>query len=181
MAEGKWIRDLMPETPVEEAARHVLFVRLQVVQDYLPRAALEADDDVEYVHQLRVGTRRADAALRIFAGCLPGKTYRKARKHLKRLRRAAGAVRDWDVFLADLLGREKKADTRHRGGLDCLIGYALGQRAAAHVGSRSGLPRRSPDRSRRFLSASSRRFGRRTPKRLPRSSSISPGRCFSID
>ena len=133
MAEGKWISDLKPDTPLTEAARHVLFVRLQVVKDYLPRAALEADDDVEYVHQLRVGTRRADAALRIFAACLPKKAYRKARRCLRDIRRAAGAARDWDVFLVELLEREMSADAKHRGGLDFLIGYALGQRAAAHA------------------------------------------------
>ncbi|SRR5579875_460672 len=133
MAQGKWISDLKPDTPLAEAARHVLFVRLQVVRDYLPRAALEADKDIEYVHQLRVGTRRADAALRIFADCLPRKTYRKARRRLKKIRRAAGAARDWDVFLADLLEREQKADVKQRNGLDFLIGYALGQRAAAHA------------------------------------------------
>jgi CHAD domain-containing protein len=133
MAEGKWIADLKPDTPLEEAARHVLFVRLQVVKDYLPRAALEADRDIEYVHQLRVGTRRADAALLIFAACLPGKVYRKSRRRLRKLRRAAGAARDWDVFLDDLLTREKEADTKHRAGLDFLIGYAHGQRTAAHA------------------------------------------------
>lgn len=133
MVQGKWISDLKPDTPVEAAARHVLFARLQVVMDYLPRAALEADTDIEYVHQLRVGTRRADAALRIFADCLPKKTYRKARRRLKTKRRAAGAARDWDVFLAELLEREQRADAKHRGGLDFLIGYALGQRSAAHA------------------------------------------------
>ncbi len=133
MAEGKWISDLRPDTPLTEAARQVLFVRLQVVKDSLPRAALESDNDIEYVHQLRVGTRRADAALRIFADCLPKKVHRKARRRLKKLRRAAAAARDWDVFLADLLSREQKADAKHRGGLDFLIGCALGQRAAAHA------------------------------------------------
>jgi CHAD domain-containing protein len=133
MAEGKWISDLTPETPLAEAARHVLFVRLQVVKDYLPRAALEADHDIEYVHQLRVATRRADAALRIFVDCLPKKTHGKARRRLKMLRRAAGAARDWDVFLTDLLAREEEADATHRAGLDFLIGYALGQRCAAHA------------------------------------------------
>jgi CHAD domain-containing protein len=133
MAQGKWISDLKPETSVEAAARHVLFVRLQAVKDYLPRAALEADDDIEYVHQLRVGTRRADAGLRIFADCLSRKIYRKARRRLKKLRRSAGAARDWDVFLAELLTRQQGAEAKHRGGLDFLIGYALGQRAAAHA------------------------------------------------
>ena len=61
-------------------------MRLQVVKDYLPRAALEADADIENVHQLRVGTRRSDAALRIFADCLSKKVYRKARQRLKKLR-----------------------------------------------------------------------------------------------
>ncbi|HEY7428265.1 MAG TPA: CHAD domain-containing protein, partial [Gemmataceae bacterium] len=112
---------------------HVLFVRLQVVKDHLPRAALEADHDIEYVHQLRVGTRRADAALRIFKACLPTKVHGKARRRLRKLRRAAGAARDWDVFLADLLVREQKEDAKHRAGLDFLIGYALGQRTAAHA------------------------------------------------
>lgn len=133
MAEGKWISDLKPDSPVEAAARHVLFVRLQVVKDYLPRAALESDDDIEHVHQLRVGTRRADAALRIFADWLPKKIQRKARRRLKKIRRAAGAARDWDVFLADLMEREQRADAKHRGGLDFLIGYSLGQRGAAHA------------------------------------------------
>ncbi len=133
MSDGKWINDLKPDSPLDEAARHVLFARLQVVKDNLPRAALEADRDIEYVHQLRVGTRRADAALRLFAACLPAKAYRKGRRRLRELRRAAGAARDWDVFLADLLAREAEADARHRAGLDFLIGYAVGQRTAAHA------------------------------------------------
>ncbi|HEY7328692.1 MAG TPA: CHAD domain-containing protein [Gemmataceae bacterium] len=133
MAQGKWISDLKPGTPLAEAARHVLFVRLQVVRDYLPRAALESEKDIEYVHQLRVGTRRADAAVRIFGDCLSKKYYRKARRRLKKVRRAARAARDWDVFLADLLQREQRADAKYRGGLDFLIGYAIGQRTAAHA------------------------------------------------
>src|SRR5438105_2246657 len=133
MAEGKWISDLTPDMPLADAARHVFLVRFQVVREYLPRAALEADRDIEYVHQLRVGTRRADAALRIFTDCLPSKVYRKSRQRLRQLRRAAGAARDWDVFLEELLAREQEAGEKDRAGLDFLSGYALGQRAAAHA------------------------------------------------
>src|SRR5690349_7794695 len=100
MADGKWITDLRADTPLPEAAQRVLAVRLEVVGHYLPRAVQEPDRDPEFVHQLRVGTRRADAALRIFRPCLPRKVYKKARRRLRELRRAAGAVRDWDVFLA---------------------------------------------------------------------------------
>src|SRR3712207_1913020 len=98
MADGKWISELTATTPLDDAARRVLTVRLGVVGHYLPLAVREADHDTEHVHQLRVGTRRARAALDLFACCLPDKVYRRARKQLRRLRRAAGAARDWDVF-----------------------------------------------------------------------------------
>src|SRR5205807_8946824 len=56
-------------------------------------------------------------------------------KSLKRLRRAAGEARDWDVFLAGLVEREEAATARQLPGLDFLIGYALAQRelAQAHL------------------------------------------------
>jgi CHAD domain-containing protein len=134
MADGKWISGLEAETPLVQAARHVLAVRLAVVGERLPQALHEADRDPEHVHQLRVGTRRADAALRIFADCLPRKTYRSARRRLRRLRRAAGAARDWDVFLDELRQRRPHQPPKERAGLDFLCGYALGQRAAAQEG-----------------------------------------------
>jgi CHAD domain-containing protein len=134
MADGKWIRGLHAATPLAEGARTVLAVRLGVVQDALPRAVHEADRDPEHVHQLRVATRRADAALRLFAACLPAKVYKKAKKRLRSIRRAAAAARDWDVFLAGLHKLVPRAAARARPGLDFLLGYAAGQRAAAHAG-----------------------------------------------
>src|SRR3954452_5666961 len=98
MADGKWIRGLRPDLPLAEAAREVLTARLEVVRNYLPKAMRQADEDTEFVHQLRVGTRRSDAALRLFRTCLPGRAYRGAKGRLRAIRRAAGAARDWDVF-----------------------------------------------------------------------------------
>lgn len=141
MADSKWIAQLAPETPVAEAARRVLLLRLGAVCEQLPLAVKEADRDPEHVHQLRVATRRAGAALDIFAPCLPEKAYRRTRKFLKRLRRAAGAARDWDVFLEDLGARLRRARAPLRPGLDFLLGYGSGQRAAAQAElERTGLP-----------------------------------------
>jgi CHAD domain-containing protein len=86
---------------------------------------------VEPVHQLRVGSRRASAALELFCSCLPEKTFKMTGKRLKNLRRAAGEVRDWDVFLQTLHRQKGKEPGRSSPGLDYLIGYASGQRAAA--------------------------------------------------
>jgi CHAD domain-containing protein len=133
MAEGKWIGGLTADEPLKEAAKRVLSVRLRAVGEILPRAALEADRDPEYVHQLRVATRRADAALRIFAPCLPGKVHKKARRRLRRLRQAAGAARDWDVFLLGITERRAKQSEKDHHGLDFLFAYAFGLRTAAQA------------------------------------------------
>ncbi|MBY0523768.1 MAG: CHAD domain-containing protein [Gemmataceae bacterium] len=132
MADGKWITELTSSTPLADAARRVLAMRLEVVRDHLPLALREADKDPEHVHQLRVGTRRAGAALEIFSLCLPEKEYRAARKQLRRIRRAAGAARDWDVFLL-ALGSAEAQPERQRPAWDFLIGYATAQRAVAQT------------------------------------------------
>jgi len=129
--DGKWLEDLKAHMPLVEAAQRVLEVRLGVVRDRLPQAMFEADKDIENVHQLRVATRRAGAALRIFRCCLPDKEFRRIRRRLRRLRRACGAARDWDVFLANLGARLARARADQRPGLDFLLGYGSGRRAAA--------------------------------------------------
>ena len=105
MADGKWIEGLTPEMGVAEAATAVLAARFEVVRHFLPLAAEKPYDDPEYVHQLRVGTRRAAAALRVFADCLPRKHLRTLRRRLREIRRAAGDARDWDVFLLGFASR----------------------------------------------------------------------------
>ncbi len=131
MADGKWIDGLTADTPLTKAAETVLSVRLRTVGDALPKAAQEADKDPEHVHQLRVATRRADAALRIFEPCLPKKVHKAARKRLRRLRRAAGEARDWDVFLIALAERRPTRPEKEQAGLNFLFGYAYGHRTAA--------------------------------------------------
>jgi CHAD domain-containing protein len=133
MTAGKWIEGLSGSAAPADAARRVLAVRLEMVREYLPLAAHEPEKDPEHVHQLRVGTRRARAALDIFAGCLPAKVYKAARKQLRDVRRAAGQARDWDVFLADLTRREHRPSRRHRAGLDVVVGYALARRSVAQA------------------------------------------------
>ena len=109
-------------------------LRFQTVRDYLDLALRASEQDTEYVHQLRVGTRRAGAALEIFSLCLPKKSYQSARKYLRTMRRAAGQARDCDVFL-EALAAETNRPARQRPGLDFLFGHALVQReqAQAHL------------------------------------------------
>lgn len=131
MADGKWITGLSAEMPIADAAKAVLAARFAVVRHFLPLAAEKPQEDVEYVHQLRVGTRRSGAALRVFKGALPRKALNETKRTLRTLRRAAGDARDWDVFLASLPEAKALASATAKPALDFLLGYAFGKRTAA--------------------------------------------------
>lgn len=71
-------------------------------------SGVTSGDDIEYVHQSRVATRRIRAGLQIFASCLPNKQSRRWRREVRSITRALGEARDLDVqiefissFLAD--------------------------------------------------------------------------------
>src|SRR5262245_15107878 len=95
---SKWIEAKALDEPASKVARRALRARLRTVWEWLPQAADESETDAEYVHQLRVSTRRATAALRLFESQLAGKRARWFRKRLKRIRKAAGEARDLDVL-----------------------------------------------------------------------------------
>jgi CHAD domain-containing protein len=133
MAAGKWITDLSPDSSYLDASRHVLTVRLEAVRHFLESIRDQVDLDPEYVHQLRVSTRRAKAALDVFKNCLPKKAARRIRKSLKDFRRAAGAVRDWDVFLHGLSSHKETRLSRLRPALDLVSGLALSARDSART------------------------------------------------
>lgn len=103
---SKWIVVADAGAPVGIVAARAIRKRLSAVWTILPRAC-EPAGDPEQVHQLRVATRRALAALEAFETLLPTKRRGWFEKQLRRLRRAAGEARDLDVLtdrLAEDLG-----------------------------------------------------------------------------
>lgn len=102
---AKWIDGLTPESTVEAAARRSLEPRLVSVVQLLPMAAHLASHDIEHVHRLRVATRRATAALKLYRDCLRPRPAKWMKRRLRAIRRAAGDARDLDV-LADRLARD---------------------------------------------------------------------------
>ncbi len=98
MGNGKWIKVDSPAEPVTAVARRTLRQRLRWMWHYLPLAAQRPEEDVEYVHQLRIATRRAEAALETFGPYLPRRRAQWLAKKLRKVRRAAGAARDLDVL-----------------------------------------------------------------------------------
>ena len=68
------------------------------------RAILETDD-IEGVHQMRVGLRRLRACLSLFKPLVPAKAVAPAAASITPLLRKLGPARDWDVFLRDRIDR----------------------------------------------------------------------------
>ena len=128
---GRRIADLQDSTPVADAARRVIALRLESVRDCLGRALRESENRRQNIHALRVATRRATAAVDIFRECLPRRIHKEVRGHLRSIRRAVGAARDWDVILQRLSKAAKKADDADRPTYDMLHGYALAHRIPA--------------------------------------------------
>lgn len=61
-------------------------------------------EDIEYVHRMRVATRRIRAALPLYRDCFSPKEYRRWRIEIRKITRALGKARDVDVQIDYLRG-----------------------------------------------------------------------------
>ena len=104
----KWVEGLTPKITVADAARVALEHRLQAVLHYLPLAADRSDENLEYVHLLRVWSRRSMAALKLYKKVMPKKKWRCLGRKLKRIRDVAGNARDLDVLLSQIVAEESR-------------------------------------------------------------------------
>ncbi len=125
---SKWIEAKSADEFAPAVARRALGAHLKTLWNWLPLAAKHSADDVEYVHQLRVASRRAIAVLEIFESMLPRKRCKWFTKQLNRVRRAAGEARDLDV-LGPRLAAACSAD-RSAAGIALMERAALARRAA---------------------------------------------------
>ena len=103
---------------------------------------LVADDDVEWVHQMRIGTRRLRSCLRLVAHCAPSGELRRLVSDVKWLAQTLGAARDWDVFVTDTLpplARWFARDRTTAAGLTRLRSRAQARRKIARTEARAAV------------------------------------------
>jgi CHAD domain-containing protein len=100
---------------------------LEALQERLPALANEiegvrAAEDIEYVHRMRVASRRIRNALALFGDELPRKHYAAWRDEMRRITKALGAARDTDVQIARVQDFLKQiADDSQRVGIERLL------------------------------------------------------------
>ena len=69
---------------------------------------VRAGEDIEYLHRMRVASRRLRAALPVFVSCFPQKKYARWLADIRRITRVLGDARDADVQIAALRKYRKK-------------------------------------------------------------------------
>lgn len=118
-----------------EACR--LIWREQLTQMLLNEAGVRFSSDPEYVHDMRVATRRARAAAKLYGGYFKPKAIRRHLRSLRRTARLLGAVRDLDVAIGKLErfgGKKKGTNAAFRAAkLAATLEGWRQRRAAAHA------------------------------------------------
>lgn len=89
----------------KNAARTVLLGHYHKMMDNLP--GTRAGEQIEALHQMRVGSRRLRAALSVFAKVFPKDEYQTLDKQAGDITDALGAVRDLDVQMEHLRGVQR--------------------------------------------------------------------------
>lgn len=118
------------ETAGEIATRQ-LTKRLRGVEKLIEPAALRASEDIEYVHKLRVATRRSQAALDVFRSEIPKKLRKRIGRTLREVRRAAGAARDADVHQLAFEAMPEPASTEERAAISFVLERIADERETA--------------------------------------------------
>jgi putative phosphoesterase len=79
------------------------------------------NEDIEYIHRLRVASRRLRTALTVFEECLPKKQIKAWKKAIKNLTTSCGEARDEDVLIAFLENYLTGLEPRAAAGVEYLI------------------------------------------------------------
>ena len=101
-------------------------------------AGAKLGHDMEYVHQMRVASRRLRTAIGLFAPLLAGQGRFDPAAETRWLAKQLGPARDWDVFIAETLMPLCK-EYRRSTGLRQLATLARGHRRQAYEGVRESL------------------------------------------
>ncbi len=120
---------LEPTQSLLDAGRAVLEARFKAVAKLMKAARKGGASQEECIHQTRVATRRAAAALVVFESCGDPKAWKLARTALRRIRKAADETRRTDVHRKILLAEAESAPDRLQAGFRSLGAWVGAKRS----------------------------------------------------
>lgn len=90
--------NISPDETLEVCARQIIVNYFHQMMSY--KEGAKDGSDIEFVHEMRVTSRRLRTAMDNFADCFPEKSFKKYYKKIKLITQTMGAVRDLDVLIA---------------------------------------------------------------------------------
>ena len=97
MATKLVVEGISPDETLETCARQIIVNYFHEMMSY--KEGAKEGIDIEFVHDMRVTSRRLRATMDNFADCFPKKPFKKHYKKIKAITRTMGAVRDLDVLI----------------------------------------------------------------------------------
>ncbi|MCA9672175.1 MAG: CHAD domain-containing protein [Myxococcales bacterium] len=153
-----------PELELDEStdsiARKICLAQLETICAFAEGTRLSLD--AEYLHKMRVATRRLRAALRNFAGCFDARAELFLLDELRWLAAVLGEVRDFDVHLIDYSTWRAMLGPEPSHGWHQLRGELVTRREQHKWAMRQALA--SP-RYRKLIARARATFGKAAPRR----------------
>ncbi len=134
---------LQEDERTASALRNMIASCLLHVQGNVPGAIANLDE--EYLHQVRVGLRRLRVVLAMARAWRSDAVLDALRAETGELSERLGVVRDWDVFVAQILRPVSEAFPQHAG-LAAVLGTSEQKRQECHVKMRATLESRDLQR-----------------------------------
>jgi putative phosphoesterase len=101
---------------------------------------VEKSEDIEFVHKMRVTSRRIRAAMPLFRECFPKKRYKKWLTEIKKVTQFLGTARDLDVQIAvinDYISQLQPTESKT--GIEALLKQHIDQRTSLQSNVINGL------------------------------------------
>jgi len=138
---GRLVPGLTAEMPLLDALEGIFRQRLHGVLYYLPLAAERSDENIGYVHKLRVSCRRMAAVLDVLAEGFPQAPRKALLKVIEEIRKACGKARDLDVRKTHLESLHRMASVEDAGIVELLCQAVVKRRKKVQHELKKRLPK----------------------------------------
>jgi CHAD domain-containing protein len=119
MAKARKIPNLDPDKDLNVCLPKILNLRFNEMLSF--EKGTKEGKDTEYLHSMRIASRRVQAVLKAFRDFYPNNKYNKEYEKLRSLIRALGIVRHYDVFIEMLEKYKKTLVEKDKDTIDMLL------------------------------------------------------------
>lgn len=123
------IKGIAPDKTLEVCARQVIVHFFHEMMSH--KTGASDGTDIEFVHDMRVASRRLRAAMDNFAACFQKEPFKKQYKQVRTITRTMGAVRDLDVLIARFQRELQTLSETEKGDIQRLIEHLQQKREDA--------------------------------------------------